>query len=428
MDKKIAVVQFPGSNCEDESIFALRRAGIPCEQFLWNAPVEKLKEYAGYFIVGGFSYQDRSRAGVIASLDSVMREITGEAKKGKVVLGICNGAQVLVETGLVPGYDSLHLGMVLAPNRMERSGKLVGVGYYNDYCYLQTQMESGRNAFNRKLKPSDRIHIPFAHAEGRFVFEETLADQMEEKGMLAFRYVDDQGNMEADYPVNPNGSERNVAAVTNLAGNVMAMMPHPERVVGGDAIFESIGDYLTDYDQVSLDGGALKEPARDSHEDAIPPGKLELDKKQMPVKLIITDNTAYSIEDALEKKGYHVKVDRWVLWSIESDAPLTQSQHQELVNSGELLNTNKEWIDELSQITSCDENSACFLVDSPVNPVAAMKLQTLKKRFGMDHLKDIQMRMIWKIENLGAEGIDWTALVKTHIFHNPVSDTILRLS
>jgi hypothetical protein len=132
MAKKIAVVQFPGSNCEDESMFALRRAGIPCEQFLWNAPVEGLADYAGYFIVGGFSYEDRSRAGVIASLEPVLQRIAAEARKGKVVLGICNGAQVLVESGLVPGYTSQHLGMVLAPNRMERAGKIVGVGYYND--------------------------------------------------------------------------------------------------------------------------------------------------------------------------------------------------------------------------------------------------------------------------------------------------------
>jgi len=427
MEKKIAVVQFPGSNCEDESIFALKRAGIPCEQFLWNAPVERLKEYAGYFIVGGFSYEDRSRAGVIASLDSVMQEIKREARKGKVVLGICNGAQVLVESGIVPGYESMHLGMVLAPNRMERAGKLVGVGYYNDHCYLQTGLQPGRNAFNRKLGAQDLIKIPFAHAEGRFIFEPTLAQQMQEKGMLAFRYVNAKGEQVTDYPVNPNGSELNVAAVTNPAGNVMAMMPHPERVTGGDAIFESIAEYVAEYDRVGFEWGSLVEPKRDSHEDAIPSGKLEDGLEHMPVKLIITDNTACSIEDALEKKGYHVEVDRWILWSIESEKPLTQTQKQTLVTSGELLNTNKEWIDETSSVTTAETGSACFLVDSPVNPVAAMKLQTLTRRFGMKQLKNIRMRMIWKVKDLSGKGVDWKALVKTHIFHNPVTDSITRL-
>ena len=428
MEKKIAVIQFPGSNCEDESIFALRRAGIPCEQFLWNAPVEKLREYAGYFIVGGFSYEDRSRAGVIASLDSVMQQVAVEAKSGKVVLGICNGAQVLVESGLVPGYESLHLGMVLAPNRMERAGQLVGVGYYNDYCYLQTNLESGRNAFNRKLGPQDRIRIPFAHAEGRFIFENGLAEQMESKGMLAFRYVDAKGELVTDYPVNPNGSQLNVAAVTNVAGNVMAMMPHPERVSGGDAIFQSIGEHLQEYDRASFEWGSLAEPARDGHEDAIPSGALEEGVEQLPVKLIITDNTACSIEDALEKKGFHVSVDRWILWSIETDEPLSMGQKQSLISSGELLNTNKEWIDEPSSFLESGEGEAAFMVDSPVNPVAAMKLQTLTHRFGMKHLKNIRMRVIWRVKDLSGDGVDWKTLVKTHIFHNPVTDTILRLS
>jgi len=428
MEKKIAVVQFPGSNCEDESIFALKRAGIPCEEFLWNAPVEKLKEYAGYFIVGGFSYEDRSRAGVIASLESVMREIAIQARQGKVVLGICNGAQVLVETGLVPGYNSLHVGMVLAPNRMERAGKLVGVGYYNDHCYLQTHMQPGRNAFNRKLAADARIRVPFAHAEGRFIFEPGLAAQMEIKSMLAFRYVNSSGEMISDYPINPNGSEHNVAAVTNEAGNVMAMMPHPERVGAGDAIFQSIGEYLAEYDQAAFNWGDLKEPERDSHEDAIPSGKLESNNEHLPVKLIITDNTACSIEDALEKKGFHVSVDRWILWSVESESPLSQTQKHNLVTSGELLNTNKEWIDALEQIVTPTADSVCFIVDSPVNPVAAMKLQTLKKRFGMNHLNALRMRVIWKIKDESGKGVDWKSLVKTHIFHNPVTDSISRLA
>lgn len=428
MEKTIAVVQFPGSNCEDESIFALRRAGIACEPFLWNAPVKNLRNYAGYFIVGGFSYEDRSRAGVIASLEPVMQEIAREAGSGKVVLGICNGAQILVETGLVPGYRSRHLGMVLAPNRMERQGQLVGVGYYNDHCYLQTGLESGRNAFNRKLGAKDRIRVPFAHAEGRFLFEPTLADQMEELGMLAFRYVDASGEQVADYPVNPNGSERNVAAVTNAAGNVMAMMPHPERVTEGDVIFESIGEYLREYDRISLDTTELKEPSRDQNEDAIPMGELESELEHLPVKLIITDNTACSMEDALEKKGYAISVERWVLWSLQGEAPLSSAQHQALVASGELLNTNKEWIDAIDQVLHPTPQGITLLVDSPVNPVAAMRLQTLKKRFAMNHLQQIRQRTIWRLTDRSGKGVDWQTLVKTHIFHNPVTDTVCRLA
>jgi phosphoribosylformylglycinamidine synthase subunit PurQ / glutaminase len=426
MEKKIAVVQFPGSNCEDESIFALKRAGIPCEEFLWNGSVEKLKSYAGYFIVGGFSYEDRSRAGVIASLDSVMRTIAKESKSGKVVLGICNGAQILVESGLVPGYRTAHVGMVLARNKMEAAGKIVGVGYYNDYCYLKTGLSKGSNAFNRKLDENDLIRIPFAHAEGRFIFEKGLADRMESKGMLAFRYVDKNGNLVSDYPINPNGSERNVAAVVNPAGNIMAMMPHPERVEDGDRIFQSVAEYAATWDRVTFNPGEIEEPKRDTAENAIPVSKLEKDILHLPVKLIITDNTACSIEDALEHKGFDVQVERWVLWSIESSSTIDQSKRQDLISSGELLNTNKEWIDEIGQLSTTDENEICFLVDSPVNPIAAMKLQTLTKRFGMKFLKTIRYRMVWKVKSRQG-ALDLEKLVKTHIFHNPVTDTLSRL-
>ena len=427
MDKKIAVVQFPGSNCEDESVFALKRAGIPCEEFLWNGPQDKLRGYAGYFIVGGFSYEDRSRAGVIASLDPVMRIIAEESKTGKVVLGICNGAQVLVETGLVPGYSSGHVGMVLAPNKMEVGGKIVGVGYYNDYCYLKTGLPKGSNAFNRKLDADDLIHIPFAHAEGRFIFEKNLADAMEAKNMLAFRYADKSGNLVPDYPVNPNGSERNVAAVVNAAGNIMAMMPHPERVGAGDKIFESIGDYMATWDQASYNPPAdIEEPVRETSENGIPCKVLGKDYTHFPVKLIITDNTARSVEDALEHKGYDVEVERWVLWSIGSGSPINQGRKQDLITSGELLNTNKEWIDEVEQLSAASDNEICLLVDSPVNPIATLKLQTLTKRFGMKYLTSLRYRTVWKIRSkLGP--LDWEKMVKTHIFHNPVTDTVTRL-
>ena len=110
---KIAIIQFPGSNCERESALAIKRAGMEPVEFLWNEPVEKLHECDGYFIIGGFSYEDRSRAGIIASLDPVMKIISEESEKGKPVLGICNGAQILVETGLVPGLRNNRVGMAL---------------------------------------------------------------------------------------------------------------------------------------------------------------------------------------------------------------------------------------------------------------------------------------------------------------------------
>ncbi len=103
---QIAIIQFPGSNTERETLIACHRVGLNPIEFLWNESVERLSDFDGYIIVGGFAYEDRSRAGVIAALDPIMKQIKIEAENGKPVLGICNGAQILVESGLVPGLEN----------------------------------------------------------------------------------------------------------------------------------------------------------------------------------------------------------------------------------------------------------------------------------------------------------------------------------
>jgi phosphoribosylformylglycinamidine synthase I len=423
MKKTIAVVQFPGSNCENESVFALKRVGVPCEPFLWNESTERLRDYGGYFIVGGFSYEDRSRAGVIASLDPVVQTIREEALKGKAVLGICNGAQVLVESGLVPGYASLGIGMVLAPNRMEKDGKLVGSGYYNEYCHLKTGLEKGRNAFNRFLEPEELMRIPFAHAEGRFIFRDRLEESLNTNGMIAFRYCDQGGQSVASFPINPNGSAGNAAAVTNRSGNVMAMMPHPERTPAGDAIFKSMGAYVADFDGSSFVAESLPDPKPLEGNPLEQTFELDPSVLNLPVKLIITDNTAVSVEDALVHKGFDVAVERWVFWSVGSDRAINKRDEEALIESGELLNTNKEYIDSFESLGSGESDAVTWVVDSPVDPSGAVRLQTLRDRFGMEHLNNIQRRIIWRLTPRG-ESIDWNALMHTHIIHNPVTDIL----
>src|SRR4051812_5292352 len=110
MSISIGVIQFPGSNCERETSLAVRRAQMEPVEFLWNEPIDKLIACDGYIIVGGFSYEDRSRSGAIAALDPIMQIIRQQSDNGKPVLGICNGAQILVETGLVPGIANHEVG------------------------------------------------------------------------------------------------------------------------------------------------------------------------------------------------------------------------------------------------------------------------------------------------------------------------------
>lgn len=119
---KIAIIQFPGSNCERETSRAIKRAGMEPVEVLWNVDVSELSQYSGFVIVGGFSYEDRSRAGIIAALDPIMDVLAEHSALGKPILGICNGAQILVEKGLVPGLKNRQLGAALAENIRVQNG------------------------------------------------------------------------------------------------------------------------------------------------------------------------------------------------------------------------------------------------------------------------------------------------------------------
>ncbi|MBI5728194.1 MAG: phosphoribosylformylglycinamidine synthase I, partial [Candidatus Magasanikbacteria bacterium] len=241
---KIAIIQFPGSNCETESLQAIRAVGMEAEEFLWNDDHRKLEKYDGYFIVGGFSYEDRSRSGIIASLDPVMAVVKNEAGKGKPALGVCNGAQILVETGLIPGLKNNALGMALSANKRVRGGKVLGTGYYNAWAHIGLNTPPEQSAFTKNLPPSTILHLPVAHGEGRFLMAPALLDQLRSRQLITFRYCDAAGVIDPEFPINPNGSLDNIAAVGNSSGNILAIMPHPERSPDCQALFTSMRDYI----------------------------------------------------------------------------------------------------------------------------------------------------------------------------------------
>src|SRR3990167_9978254 len=192
---RIGIVQFPGSNCERETALAVKRVGMEPVEFLWNESHEKLRELDGYIIVGGFSYEDRSRAGIIAALDPVMQELRTQADLGKPILGICNGAQILVETGLVPGLENNKIAMVLTENKRVSHGKILGTGYYNAWIHMRLSDDYQRNAFTRHLTPKNILQVPVAHAEGRFVMQEALWQEIKMQGQHVFQYCDEEGNI-----------------------------------------------------------------------------------------------------------------------------------------------------------------------------------------------------------------------------------------
>ncbi len=386
---KIAVIQFPGSNTERETCLALQRCGLEPYEFFWNNPAEEISLFDGFILTGGFSYEDRVRAGVLASLDPIMNQIKTESQKGKPILGICNGAQILVESGLVPGLRRYQLGMALTENKRTQSGHVVGVGYYNVWVNIQSAVPPEACAFTKEFKKGDWIKIPAAHGEGRFVVPEALLRLLINNDQTVFRYCDEDGNIFPEFPTNPNGSVYNLAAVSNPSGNVMALMPHPERTPAGDAIFISMRNYIQKKKSIKPKSLNYHPPEYQIIQYERDPATLE-----WVVQQIITDNTAVSVNSTLEHLGIPATVQRYIHWEIGTTRHDVEFLEKELIDSGELVNINKEYVTQ----QEAETESASFLVRNSDDMIARRKQELLTHTFGISGITSIKRGVLWTIK------------------------------
>ena len=248
---RVAVMQFPGLNCEGESVLALERASLGAEIFRWTRPAAELRAFDAYLIPGGWSYNDRVRGGALAAKDPLLDVLTEEAGRGKPVLGICNGAQVLVEAGLVPGGGSVDLA--LARNRMTARG-----GYYTRWIYVR--IDSSRCAFTRHLPAGTLLPLPIAHGEGRLAARDPdTVTRLSRAGLTPMRYASADGRLARRFPDNPNGSLGAIAGVCNERGNVLAMMPHPERAQVLESLARTVSGDWAERRAAAADRGAALE-------------------------------------------------------------------------------------------------------------------------------------------------------------------------
>jgi len=205
---KFGIVTFPASNCDYDAYHAVTEILGEEAVYLWHKDHD-LQGSDVIILPGGFSYGDYLRVGAIARFSPVMQEVAAHAKAGGPVLGICNGFQIACEAGLLPGalMRNSHLQFVSADVRI--------------------RVENADTLFTNRYDRGEVLKIPVAHGDGRFVAPDEVLDRIEGEGQVIFRYADADGNISAD--ANPNGSERNIAGIINDAGNVLGMMPHPER-------------------------------------------------------------------------------------------------------------------------------------------------------------------------------------------------------
>ena len=221
---KVIVLRTAGTNCDYETMYAFQLAGAETDLVHINQLINRKKSLDDYHILalpGGFSYGDDIAAGRLLANElkyKIKDQVEDFVAAGKLIIGICNGFQVLVRAGLLPGFNRI-------------SDTQETTLYLNDsakfecrWIYLQTQ--DSQSVFTKNLK--SRIYLPVAHAEGKFTAEEKVLDSLEANRQIVFRYVDPNSEV-TGYPWNPNGSDRNIAGICDATGKILGMMPHPER-------------------------------------------------------------------------------------------------------------------------------------------------------------------------------------------------------
>ncbi|MEM3382473.1 MAG: phosphoribosylformylglycinamidine synthase I [Nitrososphaerales archaeon] len=230
---KVAIIQFPGSNCDLDTLHVLNNVMKVKADLVWHKR-DDLRYYSAVILPGGFSYGDRLRAGVIAANSPIMKEVRRMAKDGHPILGICNGFQILVEAGLLPGA-------------LLRNSSLKFI------CkWVNLTIVSNKAIFTHNLKKNHLLRMPIAHNEGRYFIDKDSLKEIYKKNQIILKYVDENGK--ATESANPNGSIDGIAGICNEEGNVFGLMPHPERASekllspfntnDGIKIFSSMIDYI----------------------------------------------------------------------------------------------------------------------------------------------------------------------------------------
>jgi phosphoribosylformylglycinamidine synthase len=226
MSARVAVLTFPGSNSEEETVRACRDAGITTDLVHWTADLQTVRAYDAYVLPGGFAYEDRVRAGAVAAHDRLMEAVREGAERGKLVLGICNGAQILLEAGLAPGLAAAKDGVAQPQAGFTKNAQRA---FLCRFVHVKLSVAPTRSAFTAALAPGATIPMWASHGEGRLAATPAQLAAIEQGEHVIFRYADAQGSLTTA----PNGSALDAAALTNTKGNVLAIMPHAERSAWG---------------------------------------------------------------------------------------------------------------------------------------------------------------------------------------------------
>ncbi len=324
---RIAILSFPGNNCEVESMRAVRASGMEAVFFRWNDDPGLLQDIDGYFIPGGFSYEDRGRSGMVAARERIMEFVKAEAEQGKAVIGNCNGAQILVESGLIPLGEGLR--MSLARNAIKTKQGWQAPGFLSEWIWMTPACTKDRCATSRWKGP---MHVPIAHGEGRFTTKDKdLMAELRKNDQLAFSYCDASGQILPDPSITPNGSEFAIAGICNPQGNVVAIMPHPERTPAGKPYFDSLREWIVKKRKTS------KTMKTSKRMDTFPPVIVRKTKGvEIFIDTLITNNEERTVEQAARKVAPTLTLKQWKYFSVP------ESEVTHVLRDLSVFNPNKE--------------------------------------------------------------------------------------
>lgn len=435
--KKIAVLLFPGMNCEVETMRAVVRSGFYTSLIRWNQSPKILEKYDGVIFPGGFSFEDRGRSGLVSAKEPIINIVKKMANQGKPVLGICNGAQVLVESGLVPGFIENKIEMSLSRNkRISKEGEILGTGFYHNWVYIKNTSKKGRSAFN-DFDENIILKMPVAHGEGRFIADKQVMDLLIKNSQNVFSYCDNAGKIIDIFPINPNGSLNNIAGVCNEHGNILAMMPHPERTNTSDVIFSSMHNWFEN-NKVFKVGKISKKTQKSDIKLS-----KKIVKKNYPIEfyisLKITDNTEKTIERALQKvlKNINLKLKRSIFWGIESNVKNLKKLAEQIAHSGEIFNENKEnaickvgneyYKYHNKKFIKTSDYSFCssFLAIEKEDFVGQEKYAKIRHHLHLN-VNKISSGILWKVDFYNGKDLK-EALEKSSIFANPIAGNIIEI-
>jgi phosphoribosylformylglycinamidine synthase len=324
----VAIISFPGNNCEVESVRAIRESNMEARLFRWNDDRKFLDNCDGYFLPGGFAYEDRGRSGMVAGRDSLLEFLAAKAGEGKAIIGNCNGAQVLIESGLIPLHKGLH--MSLARNAIRDGAVWSAPGFLSEWIWITSSCDLERCATSNW---KGVMHLPIAHGEGRFTTKDKdLMQDLKRNDQIAFSYCDANGNVGDDPIRTPNGSMFAIAGLCNPAGNVVALMPHPERTPKGKPYFDALRWWLTSKKNIErtmsirkdTNGGRPVLPARIAKQ------------AELFIDTIIVNNEERTVEQAARRVSPSLRLKQFRYVELGRTSP------RDILTSISLFNPHKE--------------------------------------------------------------------------------------